>query len=67
MKPDVGAGASEKGSVSLCVREWIETKFPYVVGQPAAVSLCVREWIETLLTDTHTVKQVCLPLREGVD
>ncbi len=34
-------------SVSLCVREWIETFVTMLISAGTFVSLCVREWIET--------------------
>ena len=33
--------------VSLCVREWIETRQRGAAKAGRKVSLCVREWIET--------------------
>ena len=54
-------------TVSLCVREWIETILTDGGRRKKKVSLCVREWIETYLTEVLDDNKPSLPLREGVD
>ena len=54
-------------TVSLCVREWIETADWKNMRGAVIVSLCVREWIETVNRVSKAVGDRRLPLREGVD
>ena len=57
-----------KFCVSLCVREWIETRPPSFRRFRLRVSLCVREWIETSITSIKiTQMNVSLCVREWIE
>ena len=54
--------------VSLCVREWIETRKTYQAQDLQHVSLCVREWIETPMCSRHLQAiTVSLCVREWIE
>ena len=68
MKQPLRLRLLEDITVSLCVREWIETSNCCACAAVSFVSLCVREWIETFpCIDENGVSDVSLCVREWIE